>query len=383
MPLIPEKNAPSAESGTEIDNEVDNAEEAPVSAIEQRYRNCRLSINEEFPEEDYLVEIDGIRFLPKGNISVLKATQKSGKTMCVSCLAAALIKGDLWRIKSVKDDSRILVVDTEQARRSTYKFYKRTLLMAGCRKEDIYDRFEVINLREDDIESRIEMIRYAICNKHPDFVVIDGIVDICQDFNSIQASNEVINLLMKMSSRYNCNILCVLHTNPSDGDGKARGHLGTIAAQKAAEVLQMKKDDDIFNVSCYCSREAPIPSWAFRFDENGILVCADEWVEEKRTQKKEADEQAKMQECVKIVEEYLMNMGGSANLADIKVELMKQLNLKKTAAYGRMKKIRPYFLCDGKTMKLKNVDIETGELFYDDILQEINESDPGEITSNT
>ena len=56
LPLIPEENAPIAES-EEINNQVEVEEETPISEIERMYRECLINIDEEIPEDDISSEI--------------------------------------------------------------------------------------------------------------------------------------------------------------------------------------------------------------------------------------------------------------------------------------------------------------------------------------
>lgn len=80
---------------------------------------------------------------------------------------------------------------------------------------------------------------------HTGFIVIDGCVDLVNDFNDQKESAEYLQWLMTLTSKYNLHALNVLHVNPSQsGFAKARGHLGTMGCQKAETVFKIEKEDD-------------------------------------------------------------------------------------------------------------------------------------------
>lgn len=334
-----------------IPDKVEN--EPPVGSMEYEFRKLRLSIGEEFAEPEYLLEVDGVKCMPKGDFSIIKATQKSGKTMAIACIVATMLKSELWRLKAIEEGTKIIVFDTEQSRPLTHKFYHRVLKMAD-EEEDIHSRFETLNLRELTKDERVNLICYAIKTYLPDLVVIDGIVDLCNDFNNIEYSNNVIEMLMQLSSKYNCHIIGVIHTNPSDGDGKGRGHLGTMAAQKAFEVMQMNKDKcGTFTVSSYCSREIPMPSWKFRFDGDGNLVCADDDTYNSKEETKAKKEEKKKTEISNFVDEIITEKGGTAKYSEIADYLMNTLNLKKSAVYERIDLVKDMYDVNGKSFSIK------------------------------
>ena len=55
-----------------------------------------------------------------------------------------------------------------------------------------------------------------------------------------------------------------------------RGHLGTILAQKAGNVLECTKKGPVFTVSSADARHQEVPSWSFMFaDDDKIVDAAD------------------------------------------------------------------------------------------------------------
>ena len=126
----------------------------------------------------------------------------------------------------------------------------------------------VYSLRLMPLEERMKYIEQRIIDHKPNAVFIDGIADLLSDFNDIAQSQEAIQNMMTLSSKYKTAVFFVLHTNKSDNNMK--GHLGTLATQKCADVFQVEKKGNIFHVSESESRNLPIKDFKFTIDDNGI-----------------------------------------------------------------------------------------------------------------
>ncbi|MGY2134733.1 hypothetical protein ACW9KT_21060 [Hymenobacter sp. HD11105] len=68
-------------------------------------------------------------------------------------------------------------------------------------------------------------------------IVLDVLTDCIGSFNDEKESLLLVDMLNRLINRQNVTFLCVIHENP--GGMKARGHLGTEAANKASTVLQV------------------------------------------------------------------------------------------------------------------------------------------------
>ena len=98
----------------------------------------------------------------------------------------------------------------------------------------------------------------------------------------IETLRNAVTELAKIALEYNCAICCTLHTNPGD-ENKMRGHLGTMLAQKASDVIQCvktKKEDGtvVFEVEQTENRNnADFSKFAFaiemRKDVSGELIA--------------------------------------------------------------------------------------------------------------
>jgi hypothetical protein len=89
----------------------------------------------------------------------------------------------------------------------------------------------------------LEDLRITI--KAPLFVVLDVTSDCIEDFNRVDKSMELIDMLGCSINEHNVTFLCILHENP--GSEKMRGHLGTELNNKSSTVIQIAFDKDARN----------------------------------------------------------------------------------------------------------------------------------------
>lgn len=299
----------------------------------------RVSANDEFPPEVCLLEVDGVPFFAKGDIHAIKAKQKQGKTNAISIMVASILCGQWGRLKGLLENAKVLVIDTEQKDADAQTIYNRTLELAGLPKEDIYERFQTFALRALGTKEKLEAVKALIADFKPDIVFIDGVVDLMGNFNEVDDSKEIIEELMRMSTKevsgIDPAIVCVLHTNKANEDHNMRGHAGTMLAQKAGNVLEVSKKEGIISVYSSDSRHQEVPTWSFSFDDDGNIIDADKL----RIAKVEHDQQVREEQAAKRKEELLgtkvaklletiEKVGGNMPRITLRKSLEKALNLR-------------------------------------------------------
>lgn len=299
----------------------------------------RVSANDEFPPEVCLLEVDGVPFFAKGDIHAIKAKQKQGKTNAISIMVASILCGQWGRLKGLLENAKVLVIDTEQKDADAQTIYNRTLELAGLPKEDIYERFQTFALRALGTKEKLEAVKALIADFKPDIVFIDGVVDLMGNFNEVDDSKEIIEELMRMSTKevsgIDPAIVCVLHTNKANEDHNMRGHAGTMLAQKAGNVLEVSKKEGIISVYSSDSRHQEVPTWSFCFYDDGNIIDADIL----RIAKVEHDQQVREEQAAKRKEELLgtkvaklletiEKVGGNMPRITLRKSLEKSLNLR-------------------------------------------------------
>lgn len=310
---------------TSVDSIINAALAQPTEADNERekmieeLRQFMVDLEAVYEEDDTLLKIGGVNAFGRKDIVCIKAKQKNGKTHLNAIIMSAAKSGKWNEVECVTKGAKVLYVDTEQKKRDTQRIVHKALRMAGCKLKNS-DDLQVLNLRDvtspDECRKRIQQ---AVIVYKPDIVIIDGVVDILNDFNDVTESQQLVRELMKMADDGNCCIITVLHTNKAVDDHNMRGHLGTILAQKASAVFECRKDTktNLIQVSCTDCRHAPIPDFYFGFDPHGEVISATEIAieinaqrEAAKAQKKANDEEKKLQERFEKTKELMVKNGG-------------------------------------------------------------------------
>jgi hypothetical protein len=224
-----------------------------------------------------------------GMIGAVVGAQKAGKSVVASCIvASALADGDRKLGFGMEMRGKnIAFFDTEQSGFFYKKTQERIHHLAGIYSNRDY--YEAYHLRRLNPRDRVRAIGAMLAGrKDLGLVVIDGIVDLCDNFNDETASARTMEHLMRWSDETGALFLTVLHLTKSEGF--MRGHLGTALQNKydfGIEVLR-DRNTNIFDVKCRETRFAPFPGFSFLRDEKGMPYIegtpapsyhADAWIE--------------------------------------------------------------------------------------------------------
>lgn len=225
---------------------------------------------------EYLFTLgDKYGLIARANLHTLRGAPKTGKSAAGIALIVAALKGEFIGIKANRDNLAVLWIDTEQDTNTLRQRARAVLDMAGLDAPP--EAFKVVNLRGyGSPADALSITLKAIEDNAPDFVFLDGVVDLCRAFNDEEESREVVRRLEAHAEQYGAAILGLIHTNKKDDE--ARGHLGAIMQQKSAEIYQVNKreGESIANVTQPLSRFAPVPGFAFAFaDDFKITTAAD------------------------------------------------------------------------------------------------------------
>jgi len=208
-----------------------------------------------------------------GNLSVISAPPKTKKTFFISLLASVFLSGKNvygGGIKGHRDNGDIIHFDTEQGTWHCQNVFKRVFDMDSNIDKNKYHTF---GLRTTSTNDRLKFIEYYLKYKikGKSLVIIDGVVDLCMDFNNIEQSNYVVQELMRISTQYNCHILSVIHQNY--GSDKMSGHLGSYLAKKVEthiELIANTVNKEWVTVKCKLSRGYPFETFSFTVNDYGL-----------------------------------------------------------------------------------------------------------------
>ncbi len=178
----------------------------------------------------------------EGSLSLILGASKSRKTTLAVGLCCALLGKPMFGMLSVRKDYKIVFVDTEQgltfSHRTTRKVHK---LMGWDTETNKHDRLRYYDLREFNKEQRRNFILDVVLQDKPDVLFIDGLVDLCDDFNNNIESSKLIDDYLKLSAENKMHICACLHFNKDKKT--ARGHLGAMYMQKCETSIQVEYHD--------------------------------------------------------------------------------------------------------------------------------------------
>ena len=207
-----------------------------------------------------------------GDIIGITGAEKSRKTTLIASIISSALSGQ--NVINFHFDLRgrnIAYIDTEQNVTRFQKTQRRIHHLSGFSQNiPNYQAWQVMSLT---IEERIKVIQNILdTNKNIGICVIDGLVDLCYDFNSASEAAKTIRMVMGWAQANNCTILSVLHLNKDKAT--LRGHLGTELQNKCDGIIQCNYDEDtkFTMVKCRRSREDPFPPFEFTQNAYGYPV---------------------------------------------------------------------------------------------------------------
>lgn len=243
----------------------------------------RLDFTRPYVAPEYTFAYKGVPFAPLSGIQVVTGQPGNGKSNALSMLMAAVLCGRYGELECLQTNNkdrvvRVLYVDTEQEEGNTLANVNRTLLMAGRQAGVPQVDFVVLTLREVQgnknvtaAKRRWQLVLKAIDQYRPTVCIIDGALDVVEDFNDNNACSEMTNKFMGLASYYKMSLWVVVHQNP--GQDKMVGHLGSMVERKATDVFVVEKNKDAkfsyestFTITQKKARGMDVPECVFRFE---------------------------------------------------------------------------------------------------------------------
>lgn len=185
-------------------------------------------------------------FASFGDIVTITGAAKSRKTAITKAISAALLQDGInynriLNFEGLLYKRNIICLDTEQNEPDFYKAEKQMLAMAGIDNDpkNLYSYC----LTDVPLKDRLDFVEYVMNRVgNVGVLVLDGIVDICKDYNSQEESRLLIDHLKVLIAKHNTLFIPVLHTARSTGS--ARGHLGNELINKSKAVINVTKNDE-------------------------------------------------------------------------------------------------------------------------------------------
>jgi hypothetical protein len=208
-----------------------------------------------------------------GNFSFVQAPPKTKKTFFISLLASVYLSGENnfgGNIKGHREGRCLIHFDTEQGHWHSQRVFKRVEDMAGIKDLGCYKTYA---LRTINYKQRVRFIEYILeQNKgNNGLVIIDGIADLVSDVNNLEESNLCVQKIMELSSKYDCHIITVIHSNY--GTDKATGHLGSFLYKKCETAISLEQNTvhkDNVTATCKISRGYAFDTFSFSVNRFGL-----------------------------------------------------------------------------------------------------------------
>ena len=307
----------------------------------------RVTTQTEVEPEAYTLSVDGVGFFARCDVHAVKGKQKSGKSAVLKVCAAALLRGQQFRVKSEEEEPVVLHIDTEQQAADVKLVIDEVKQMTGLDDAYIDQHLHLFTLRRRSYDTLLEDLRLLIESLHPQVVFLDGVVDFIQSFNDEVLSRQLIRDLQMICEEHGCAIVCVLHENKATDDENMRGHLGTVLSQKAGSVLQCKKlKGGIINVSCPDARHGTMPAWNISFDREGHLIDADAMhreeqkaAREQKAAKKKAAKELELQTRLDLFTRAIEFNGGSMLRGELTMKMAEKMGRDRTTVGRYLKEL--------------------------------------------
>ncbi|WP_028911875.1 AAA family ATPase [Prevotella sp. MA2016] len=255
-----------------IEKEIAQADAVPSVAPEVlQLDKCRIMTDTNVPSEDFLMRMYGKPCFPRRDISAITGTEKCGKTFFTSMLMACCATRNVLELERIQESPlKVMWYDTEQSRQSTKSILTDRVFKLGDADES---NFFVFNVRSCSCQERINYLVAGIETYKPDMVIIDNVSDLLPSINDPEASAQVIDQLMQLSTENDCNITIVIHLNRTGEKRGLRGWLGTEILHKAFDVYYCEQIEktDVFSVEQTFTRKYRIPELMYyKIDEKGL-----------------------------------------------------------------------------------------------------------------
>lgn len=212
-----------------------------------------VNLDEEVREPDIILgrneikagsaKYQSCRLFTAGNFSVITGKGKAKKTFLISLLTSMIVSGvPSYGFEAIKCDT--VIFDTEQGDFDAWNVGNRIKRLSET------DQFRMFALRDMSHEERLGFIESYIQTWNPKFIVIDGIADLVNSINDEGDANRIVELLLRLTKRQDCHIICVIHQNKADSF--ATGFLGSSLIKKAEIVISIDKvrNSTASKVSC-------------------------------------------------------------------------------------------------------------------------------------
>lgn len=192
------------------------------------------------PASQVVFRIEGKNIGSLGNFIVFSGLPKAGKSQFLHAFIASALSGSgVLDLEVNRLKNTVALFDTES---NEYDFYANLDSISNLIGSKIPDTLHAFKMREEIPSTNREAIGYYIENFKSKIIVIDGFLDLIDNFNDERESRFLVNWLKSMTSKHKCLIVGVIHLGKKDNH--TLGHFGSMIDRYAQSVLEVTKDKD-------------------------------------------------------------------------------------------------------------------------------------------
>jgi hypothetical protein len=171
--------------------------------------------------------------------------EKTRKSAAAACATSCFLKDgrhESLLFRADFDGRNVMHFDTEQSEFYHHRLAGQMMFQQGLSKATHPSNFFSFHIMPYTKIDRLNFVKYSI-DKTPNIgcVFVDGVVDLCRNYNDLEESSDLVTFFMNMASKRDFLLIDVLHNARSTGS--ARGHLGTELLNKAQCNINVTKEE--------------------------------------------------------------------------------------------------------------------------------------------
>lgn len=212
-----------------------------------------------------------------GSLGLMIGAQKVRKTTALKAIAASALGGKpVINFSFSTDGGEVVFFDTEQRYRSFWETQNKVLKISGLPVDS--DRYSAHTFIDETIDDRLRLMERVVnLNPNIKMIVIDGALDMLEDYNNIREARTLAERIARMANKSKSIVFVVIHASGKFGKGPANslGHLGSELERKCDFALQLtyNKDTQFTEVEHLLSRDfGKFPNFEFTNDREGNPV---------------------------------------------------------------------------------------------------------------
>ncbi len=202
--------------------------------------------NKKLPDQQICCTIQDKIIGTLQNFIVISGAPKVGKSTFTSGLLGSFALPAYQdnfgiKLKGVKNRDKVCYIDTETSQHDFYKQIER--IKEFSLTENLSEKIDAFNVREDE-PSQIRKFIECYLQNNPSccILVVDGLLDLCLNYNDEIETRLLINWFKKITKVFNILIIGILHTSKSNGE--SLGHLGSNTDRWAQSTLLVERNKE-------------------------------------------------------------------------------------------------------------------------------------------